>query len=202
MTGVADSDGAGRKRSLRPDREHAEMYDTTPTSHATAESGKRRPWGWIVGTLAALVIGFALGQAAAADNDESEAAAQTTTSPEPTPTDTMTAPRETREPEPERTYYAPTVEDFRLEVKTLGKECFGSAGCNIDFRVELGYSGLPMDPTATYEVTYEITGGEDPYINTLTVEGSGEYSTDREEFIGTASSDDQLAAEIIDVSEY
>lgn len=96
--------------------------------------------------------------------------------------------------------YAPSVDDFELTVKTLAKECFGTAGCNATFRVELAYGGRELDPTTTYELTYEIHGGEDPLINTLTVTGD-EYVVDEEEFIGTTSSNADLTAEVLDVSE-
>ena len=39
------------------------------------------------------------------------------------------------------------------------QECFGSAGCNVRFRVELAYlHHEPLDPTGTCEVTYETEG--------------------------------------------
>jgi hypothetical protein len=85
-------------------------------------------------------------------------------------------------------------------VKTLEKQCFGSAGCNVTFRIEVGYNGLPLDPATTYEVTYEVTGGEDPLINTLEVTGEN-ASVPQEETLGTASSDAELVATVTDVSE-
>jgi hypothetical protein len=48
---------------------------------------------------------------------------------------------------------------------------FGSAGCDVDFRIEVGYDGPPLDPSVTYELAYEVKGGEEPLINTLTIEG-------------------------------
>jgi hypothetical protein len=103
--------------------------------------------------------------------------------------------------EPDAVYHEPDAEDFELTVKTLSKECFGSAGCLIDFRIELGYvhTGGDLDPAITYEVTYEISGGESSYINTLTVTGD-QYSTEEMESVSTAS-DVELGVEITDVSE-
>jgi hypothetical protein len=96
--------------------------------------------------------------------------------------------------------YTPTPKDFKLTVKTLSKECFGSAGCNITFRIEVGYGGPDLDPSTTWEVTYEIRGAEDPQINTLTVQGD-QSSVDQEEIASTKSSATKLKAVVTDVSE-
>jgi hypothetical protein len=72
----------------------------------------------------------------------------------------------------------------------------------VTFRVDLTYLGWEdLDPNVTYELTYEIQGGEDVLINTLEVTGD-EYSRDESEQMGTASSDDELTAVVIDVTEY
>jgi len=95
--------------------------------------------------------------------------------------------------------YTPTPSDFKLTVKTLSKECFGSAGCNLTFRIGVGYSGEPLDPSTTWEVVYEVRGGEDgPQINTLTIQGT-DYQVDREEFASTSSSSKKLTARVTSV---
>jgi hypothetical protein len=35
----------------------------------------------------------------------------------------------------------PEPSDFELTVKTLSKQCFGSAGCNITYRIQAGWDG-------------------------------------------------------------
>lgn len=98
-------------------------------------------------------------------------------------------------------YGTPTVKDFSLKVKTLKKACFGSAGCNVTFRVELSRVGsVVLDPDKTYDLTYDITGGEDPFTNTLEITGD-KYSYDDEEFISTKSSKSVLKAFITSVTE-
>jgi hypothetical protein len=84
-------------------------------------------------------------------------------------------------------------------VKTLSKQCFGSAGCNVTYRIEVGYDGPPLDPSNTAEVVYEVRGGEDgPQINTFTVEGD-QSSVDREESISTSSAGRKLTAVVTSV---
>lgn len=106
----------------------------------------------------------------------------------------------TPEPEPEPVGYEPAADDFTLNIVELEKSCFGSAGCNVTYRIEVGYDGEPLDPDVTYEVTYEIEGGDDIKINTLTVIGD-QYMTDESEFIGTPSSGADLVAVVTRVSE-
>lgn len=97
--------------------------------------------------------------------------------------------------------YTPTPKDFTLTIKTLKKECFGSAGCNVTFRIQVGYDGPALDPSTTYEVTYEVRGAEDgPQINTLTVQGD-QSSVDEEEFVSTKSAAVKLKAVVTDVAE-
>lgn len=94
-----------------------------------------------------------------------------------------------------------TPDDLALEVVVLEKQCFGSAGCRIGFRVELTYLGAEgPDPDSEYEVTYEVQGGESTYINTLTTEGR-QYLVEERERISTESEEDELTAVVTRVTE-
>lgn len=101
---------------------------------------------------------------------------------------------------PEQTFPEPDPDDFDLTAKILSKECFGSAGCLIDFRIELAYDGPELDPAVTYELIYEVAGGESDYVNTLTISGD-QYSTEETESISTPS-DRELTVTVTDVSEF
>jgi hypothetical protein len=168
----------------------------------TAMTEKPRRGGWLLTMLVgigAFLLGLGVGALSTGGDPE------TVVEPaggQPTETAEPEAEEPTPEPTtPEPTYYQPGPEDFELTVKTLEKQCFGSAGCNVTFRVELGYGGPPLDPSATYEVTYELMGGEDQLISTLTVTGD-EYTVPDEESIGTESEDAELVAEVTAVSAY
>lgn len=102
-------------------------------------------------------------------------------------------------PAPKETFHQPQPTDFVLTVKTLEKKCFGSAGCNIEYRIEVAYNGAPLDPSRTWELTYEVKGGEDPQIGTLEVTATGWRTADRER-IGTNSSKDELTATVVSVA--
>jgi hypothetical protein len=97
--------------------------------------------------------------------------------------------------------FTPGPADFRLSLKTLKKTCFGSAGCNVTYRIQPTYIGTEtLEPGAEYEVTYEVRGGEDgAQTNTFTLQ-DGNASVDSEEFISTTSSGTKLTAKVTDVA--
>lgn len=119
----------------------------------------------------------------------------------PTTVPTTTEPplvEETTEP-PAPTYGVPVKTDFKLTVKVLTKQCFGSAGCNVTFRILVSYTGPDLDPSAAYEVLYQVKGGEDgPIDNKLTVTG-GESSVDEEEMVSIKTSKTKITAVATDV---
>lgn len=132
-------------------------------------SARSRRWPWTVAILAAFVFGVGVGSVGDSATPTAPTAAGATEI-----TQAADDPTEEAEPTEEAApqYDEPTVDDFQLDIKTLEKACFGSAGCNVTYRVELAYDGvLGLDPTKTFEITYEVIGGEDPMINTLEATG-------------------------------
>ena len=146
--------------------------------------GKRPAWllPTIIG-VCAFLLGSCIGAigGGAGDGD--------TTATEAAPRETVTVTAEAQPaPKPSKpAYYEPTAADYTLQVATTEKQCFGSAGCNITFRIDVAYAGAgTVDPSATYELTYEVTGGENAYINTLTIQGS-QVSQDGYQSVSTES---------------
>lgn len=167
------------------------MSDLMP---APAPAPARRP-AWIVPVIAGLVVLLLATGGLAAWALLRPTAASTPTSTQPTRSAPVNV---VAPPAPTKTYGAPSPGDFELTVKTLEKKCFGSAGCIVRFRIELAYGGPELDPAVTYEVTYEVTGGEEPLINTLEVTGD-QYSTDKEETIDTPRASSKLRATVTGV---
>lgn len=92
--------------------------------------------------------------------------------------------------------YTPTATDFTLEVVTLEEQCFGTAGCNVTFTVDVTYSGRMLpDPDRTFTVIYDVTGGSDPLTNRITVNGD-QVSAPTDQMIQTDSGDAQLVATV------
>ncbi|SBT40647.1 hypothetical protein [Micromonospora auratinigra] len=167
--------------------------------------------GWIVGGVVLVLLlcfgGCGALLATAGSDDKPNQGAAAVTSAAPTPAMTTSAPTTapvaapaTTEP-PALSYDAPTKSDFKLKVKILSKACFGSAGCNVTYRINVTYTGAGLDPSRTYEVTYQVKGAEDPIINTFEVTGDS-ASVQQEEMASTRRSGDKLTAVVTEVSEF
>lgn len=114
--------------------------------------------------------------------------AATTATPTPTPSETEPA--------------EPTESDFELKLKVRKKECFGSAGCNVQFRVDVTYVGPEdLEDLPEYiDITYEVKGGDEPFTATIEME-EGKYSR-QTEMISTGSAKAKLTVQVTDVESY
>lgn len=160
-------------------------------AEARAEGRRWRTRALVITGVIALFLGVAIGAANPDDEDDG-----TTTLAETRDEDvaddgatTTTAPRPTTTTTAART---PVAEDFRVVLIETKKSCFGTAGCNISYDVELEYGGPALKSSDTWLVTYEVRGGEDPKLDTLEVQGTSyERAND---FVSTARSSDVLEA--------
>lgn len=150
--------------------------------------------------LVSLVVGLALGAGVGGAGKGTPAAL--TAQPQVTVTETATY-----EAEPTESatadgsgIFTPSKGDFALGVKILSKQCFGSAGCNVTFRIKPSYVGTQDLPgTGTIEVSYRVKGGEDPVENTFTIDGDGTAHFESQESASTTSSSKKLTAVVTDV---
>ncbi|WP_370945112.1 hypothetical protein AB5J62_39345 [Amycolatopsis sp. cg5] len=85
--------------------------------------------------------------------------------------------------------------DFTVTVKTLEKKCFGSAGCNVTYRID-PKTTTPCFPSCT--VLYEIIGGEDVQNGSFTLTGTT-ARFDSQGMIQTKSSKAELKVKVTDV---
>ena len=84
--------------------------------------------------------------------------------------------------------------NFKLDVRTRSKECFGSAGCLLTVQIEPSYVGTQDVSSGSWELTYELRGGEDgPIIEQLTLE-DGTFSFPAEQDVSTSSSSAVITA--------
>jgi hypothetical protein len=94
----------------------------------------------------------------------------------------------------------PRTTDFKLTVKTTKKDCFGTAGCNLIYHIDVAVKAAG-DPGTEYRVTYEVKGVEDgPKINTFLYQ-DGKYVRDDEEIASTKTSSAKLTAVVTEVIE-
>ncbi|HEY9411761.1 MAG TPA: hypothetical protein VIP77_19435 [Jiangellaceae bacterium] len=103
-------------------------------------------------------------------------------------------------PPPAPTYGEPEIADFALTVYETERKCFGSAGCHVNFTIDLtNLSTKDFDPAKTYDLRYQVTGGEDEYLSTL--ELNGDTYQNHEEFLTVPGEGDKLTATVLDIRE-
>jgi len=141
-----------------------------------------------IALLAALLVGFVIACGASGSDEPAPGNRQ-----KPVSAATQASPT------PEPPAVAPVPADFALKVVTLSKQCFGEAGCNVTYRIEVAYNGLPVDADKEYTVTYAVTGVEGgPQVNNFKLRGDQvEYPS--EEYASTPSSRTVLTAKATQV---
>jgi hypothetical protein len=106
--------------------------------------------------MVAFIAGMVVANLGEDPNPTRSATRVTAAAPErPATTD---APPPTEPPVTAAAAVVPKAKDFKLSVKTLSKQCFGSAGCNLTYRVDVSLAKT-LDPDVEYEVVYEVRGG-------------------------------------------
>lgn len=117
------------------------------------------------------------------------------------PAPATTEATETTPPEP--AYRTPTKSDFVVSVRNTSKDCFGSAGCIIDYKVKASVKhGADLDPDQSYDVTFDVRGDEDgPITGTFTVQNGEVSSYDLEGVASTGSSGTKLTVKVTNVDE-
>jgi hypothetical protein len=89
--------------------------------------------------------------------------------------------------------------NFKIGVRIRSKECFGSAGCIVEVQIVPDYVGQQDVSTGSWELIYELRGGEDgPVIETMTLE-SGTFSFPEEQSLDTRSSSTPITAVVTEV---
>ena len=176
-------------------------------------------FGLALGALAMLINIIVLAVAAAAVHEAAAPTAPALSTVQPTTADpatteatagaptaeATTAAPATTEPDtpPAPAFRTPKPGDFVLTVKNTSKQCFGSAGCLIDYKVKVGLrNDVNLDPEKSYEVIFDIKGDESgPITGSFTVEDGSYSGSDLEGSASTASSSRKLTAKVTDVDE-
>ena len=170
---------------------------------------KPRRWRFVAAILAAFVLGVLIGSAGNPADDTSTTPATITVPSVPAeePLDDPAPPVEeapTDEPPvvAEESSAAIEKSDVKLRVKVLDKQCFGSAGCNVEVRPiphSLDQTGWPT--SGEVEWSYKITGDESgSIIGTFAMDlEDGTYEDLDEELLSTRSSGTKVTAVITSV---
>lgn len=98
-------------------------------------------------------------------------------------------------------YDTPKIADFAVNVKVTSKQCFGSAGCNVEVKTTLIKGLVTLDPAITYDLTYELTGDESgPIVDTMEMTGD-QYTGGGTKLISTPSSGTTIRARITSIEQ-
>jgi len=91
-----------------------------------------------------------------------------------------------------------TAKSLQLTVKTKSKECFGSAGCVVEFTIKASVApGVRLAESC--DVTYEVHGLSQTQTHTLTVKSDKTYEQDAYQSGDTSGSDKKLTAKVTEV---
>ena len=123
----------------------------------------KRPWPYILVAALLLFGGCTIGVLGAIGSAVDEAAdTADVTIKQATPT-TANQPDPIEEPEPPTPHYdTPAKADFKLTVKELNRDRYGSAGDSVEYRVNLTQvRDRTYDPDKEYELTFKVSGIED-----------------------------------------
>lgn len=94
--------------------------------------------------------------------------------------------------------YSPKPGDFSVTALVLKRDCFGSAGCNVQYRINPQYKGQPLSDSQSFTVTYTVKGGSDPQEGNFTLIG-GKATYSEMEFIQTSSASAKLTITVTSV---
>lgn len=102
-------------------------------------------------------------------------------------------------PSPTAEPYTPVPGDFLVLPTVLKKQCFGTAGCNVTYRIAPSYVGTEApDRARTYTVVYDVLGGVERQTNQFTLTGDN-INYQSEETIQTASGNAELNIKVTTV---
>lgn len=191
------SAGAGGGSMFGPGEPPVPPYGAAqagPGPMAPAGKAGRRWLHWVA-YPAVLVVGMGIGAASAGAGDDDAGASAAGSSSSSAGTAAQPAaelPTEPAEPA------APVIDDYQVKVKTLSKHCFGSAGCNVDVRLELVLVGAQAEGQAA-EISVTVSGAEDgDTVETINVDEDGKYQAP-EVSLSTPRSGTKVKAKITEV---
>jgi hypothetical protein len=178
-------DGPPPPPGMRPAFQQPAFRPSSLPDPVRGKPAKKPLWkrAWFIGLL--VFLGIAIGAAAGGGGDDDGPRVST---PGDTPA-TEDEPDANTDPQPA---------DFQLEVVVLSQECFGSAGCNVTYELDITYlPTVPLEDDGEWTLVYEVTGGEDgPQIGSMTLRGDGSVTYQGETFISTAAAGSPLTATV------
>ncbi|AAN12703.1 hypothetical protein LITTLEE_57 [Mycobacterium phage LittleE] len=94
----------------------------------------------------------------------------------------------------------PDPEDFYIGVNVIERQCYGSAGCNVRFKIDPRYNGPTLPETATFTVVFEVVGCDDGTVASFDIRGD-KWRQDGLDWDYCSSPTGQLSARVLQVVE-
>jgi hypothetical protein len=134
------------------------------------EKPSRTPLWIVLGVLGGLIVGFFAGVAVSSGTTDQATSSTTRPGQVSSNTSRSTIPTTTA------AAYKPVPTDFQIGIVETERACFGSAGCSIEYRIDVTYIGTTMEPGTSYTVVYDVHGGDDVQTDNFEITG-GEYTS-------------------------
>ncbi|AEK08118.1 hypothetical protein SEA_EJIMIX_57 [Mycobacterium phage Ejimix] len=93
----------------------------------------------------------------------------------------------------------PVPGDFQVGVNVIERQCYGSAGCNVRFKIDPRYNGPILPETMRFTVVYEVLGCDDGKVGNFDMVGDKWSQLGDWEYCSTP--DGQLSARVVQVVE-
>jgi len=168
----------------------ADPKTTAPAQPAARSWWRRHPVGAVLVGLATALVTFSVVASLAGGGGRPVAPV----SVEVPSSSASEAPATTAAP----SLYTPKPTDFSIKLVVLKRDCFGSAGCNVVYRIDPSYTGEALTADQSFMVTYTVRGGDDPQQGSFTLTGM-HAEFDSQELISTGSSRAKLTVRVDEV---
>lgn len=94
----------------------------------------------------------------------------------------------------------PSTGDISLTTIITSEQCFGSAGCDVDWKMQAS-TALDMSQWPdTFTITFTVSGIQGGYTGSLDYEGGGQFGGNTTGFGQTAKHVDTLTATVTEIS--
>jgi hypothetical protein len=180
------------------------MTNPTPQPYGTPTPPQRKKRTGLVAALVLLILGMLClcGGIVLASTGKSDDRGLTTVTESPEPSFTPPAsarPAAKSAPKPTSAPVATfSAKTLSLSVKITSKQCFGSAGCIVEWTIKGSVTpGTKIDGPC--DVTYEVRGLTEAQTHTLTVNDDGTYEQDAYQSGQTPRSSAKLSAKVTEV---
>jgi hypothetical protein len=98
---------------------------------------------------------------------------------------------------PEPVGSLPSPSDFRITVLVTKSDCFGSAGCNVEYEISPAYIGAGSVTMQPFRVFYNIVGGDSPKTDSFTITNGSNMHFDKSGSLSTTGEGEPTLSAVV-----